>query len=162
MGRQELQAPDGSLPAARGSADVRSDVLAQALRAGALLRAAGRLEDEAWTERLDALAGALLRHVGPDGAVPFALDQDVANTWCAMLSTTRPCCCTRIARTRRGGHATRGLLCSEASAGADQGLGPDLGHRRAARQPHGQAPEVGLEVLHHLAQRLPAPAIASA
>ncbi len=86
MGRQELQAPDGSLPAARGSADVRSDVLAQALRAGALLRAAGRLEEEAWTQRLDALAGALLRHVGPDGAVLFALDQDVANTWCAMFA----------------------------------------------------------------------------
>jgi hypothetical protein len=82
-----LQAADGSLPAMRGgSADARSDVLAQALRAGGLLRAAGRLSGADWDARLDALAALLLRHVRPDGGVLFAADQSLANAWCAMFA----------------------------------------------------------------------------
>jgi hypothetical protein len=83
----ELQAADGSLPATvdRPGA-VRSDVLAQALRVGCLLRADGRLRDDDWTARLDALAGALLRHVREDGGVLFATNQGTANTWCAMFT----------------------------------------------------------------------------
>ena len=82
-----LQTADGSLPAlVDGSGGVRSDVLAQALRIGALLRGADRLPGDDWTRRLDALAAALLRHVRPDGGVLFATDQDVANAWCAMFT----------------------------------------------------------------------------
>ena len=83
-----LQGADGSLPAVavdppRG---VRADVLAQALRIGALLRAADRLPGAVWRRRLDALAGALLRHVLPNGAVLFSADRDAANAWCAMFA----------------------------------------------------------------------------
>jgi hypothetical protein len=83
----EVQAADGSLPdALEGSCDVRADVLAQALRAGELLRAAGRLGGSEWSGRLDALAAALLAHVRSDGGVLFSLDQHVSNTWCAMFA----------------------------------------------------------------------------
>jgi hypothetical protein len=83
-----LQGQDGSLPsvAVRGSGEVRSDVLAQTLRAGALLQAGGRLRDDDWSRRLDALTAALLRHVGEDGGVLFAMDQKIANTWCAIFT----------------------------------------------------------------------------
>jgi hypothetical protein len=79
-----LQAEDGALPAEVGGDGVRADVLAQALRAGAILRAAGELRDA--DERLDALAQALLQYVGPDGGVRFAAGQEEANTWCAMFA----------------------------------------------------------------------------
>ena len=83
----ELQAADGSLPSTVDRpGEVRSDVLAQALRVGSLLRADGRLREDEWTARLDALAGALLRHVRDDGGVLFATDQGVANAWCAMFT----------------------------------------------------------------------------
>jgi hypothetical protein len=83
-----LQGQDGSLPslAVRGSGEVRSDVLAQALRAGALLQASGRLRGDDWTQRLDALTAALLRHIGEDGGVWFAMNHKIANTWCAMFT----------------------------------------------------------------------------
>ena len=82
-----LQAADGSLPdTLEGSGGVRADVLAQALRAGELLRAAGRLRGHEWGGRLDGLAAALLAHVRPDGGVLFSLDQHVSNTWCAMFA----------------------------------------------------------------------------
>ena len=75
----QSQAPDGTLPAmVDGSGGVRSDVLAQALRAGALL--------PSWSTRLDALAEALLHHVQADGGVRFSLDQGVSNAWCAMFT----------------------------------------------------------------------------
>ena len=80
-----LQGADGSLPATAdgGSSLVRSDVLAQALRAGTLLAAArGRDPDP----RLGGLAAALLRHVRPDGSLLFSAGQDVANAWCAMFA----------------------------------------------------------------------------
>jgi hypothetical protein len=83
-----LQAVDGSLPSrtAGEPREVRSDVLAQALRAGALLRAAERLQGDVWQRRLDALAAALLCHVREDGGVLFSMDQEIANTWCAMFT----------------------------------------------------------------------------
>jgi hypothetical protein len=69
-----------------GSGDPRADVLAQALRVGALLRSAGLLQDPAEPERLDALATALGAHVRPDGGVLFSIAQGQANTWCAMFA----------------------------------------------------------------------------
>jgi hypothetical protein len=83
-----LQAADGSMPslAVGESRQVRSDVLAQALRVGALLRAADRLQGEDWQRRLDALAAVLLSHVREDGGVLFAIDEESANTWCAMFT----------------------------------------------------------------------------
>jgi hypothetical protein len=83
-----LQAADGSLPAASGgsSHEVRADVIAQALRVGALLRAARRLEGDTWRRRLDGLATVLLQHVRADGGVSFSTDRDVANAWCAMFA----------------------------------------------------------------------------
>lgn len=84
-----LQASDGTLPAERHGENrlVRSDVLAQALRVGALLRAEGRLPGIDAGHRLDALASALLRHVRSDGAVLFSLDHNVPNAWCAMFAS---------------------------------------------------------------------------
>ena len=83
----EWQQPDGTLPAeASGSALVRADVLAQALRMGVLLRRAGLLEGEDWEDRLDRLAVRLLDHVRPNGSVAFSLDQDIDNAWCAMFA----------------------------------------------------------------------------
>ncbi len=83
----DLQAGDDTLPAAvTGSGGVRADVLAQALRAGELLRATGRLRGDVWRSRLEGLAGVLLGHVRPDGGVLFALDQQRANAWCAMFA----------------------------------------------------------------------------
>jgi hypothetical protein len=80
----ELQRRDGSLPAAVDGRDgVRSDVLAQALRAARILEARGRPPSAG---RLDALAAALLRHVRADGAVSFSVDQPGPNTWCAMFA----------------------------------------------------------------------------
>jgi hypothetical protein len=83
----EAQDDSGSLPDRLCDATVqRSDVLAQALRIGALLRSAGRLEGEGWGSRLDLLADRLIEHVRPDGSVAFSHDQDKANTWCAMFA----------------------------------------------------------------------------
>lgn len=65
---------------------VRSDVLAQALRAGLLLRGRQYLAGSQWTERLDRLAEALLDFVQPDGGVLFARDQRISNTWAAMFA----------------------------------------------------------------------------
>jgi hypothetical protein len=94
-----LQAPDGTLPPERNGDNktVRSDVLAQALRVGALLRAEGRLPGIEVQHRLDALAGALLQHVRRDGAVVFSLDRQVPNAWCAMFAS-------QALRLHSGGH----------------------------------------------------------
>jgi hypothetical protein len=83
-----LQAADGSLPGAAvsGAGEVRADVLAQALRVGALLRGARRLNGDQRGRRLDELATALLRHVRVDGGVLFSTEQAIANTWCAMFA----------------------------------------------------------------------------
>jgi hypothetical protein len=86
VGLMALQAPDGSLPETVAGGTVRSDVLAQALRMGLLLRARGYLNERHWSDRLDRLTDALLKFVRPDGGVLFALDRPVANTWCAMFA----------------------------------------------------------------------------
>jgi hypothetical protein len=83
----QTQQEDGSLPAeVSGGTALRSDVLAQALRVGALLRNAGLLAGRAWITRLDLLAERLLEHVRPDGSVGFSHHQDIANAWCAMFA----------------------------------------------------------------------------
>jgi hypothetical protein len=86
MRLMELQAPDGTLPEAVNGGVVRSDVLAQALRVGLILRGRGYLTGSIWTERLGLLTEALLGFVRPDGGVVFSHDQGVANSWCAMFA----------------------------------------------------------------------------
>lgn len=82
----ELQAPDGTLPETITGGAVRSDVLAQALRVGLMLRSRRHLESDEWAERLAALTAALMGFVRPDGAVLFAQDQEITNAWCAMFA----------------------------------------------------------------------------
>lgn len=82
----ELQAPSGTLPETIDGEQVRSDVLAQALRVGLLLRGRGLLPGADWTDRLDRLAEALLNFVRPDGGVAFADEHEASNTWCAMFA----------------------------------------------------------------------------
>lgn len=82
----DMQASDGTLPETVHGGTVRSDVLAQALRVGLLLRGRGYLAGSIWAERLDRLTDALLGYVLPDGAVMFSSDQAVANSWCAMFA----------------------------------------------------------------------------
>jgi hypothetical protein len=82
----QLQSSDGTLPETVGGGIVRSDVLAQALRVGLLLRGRGCLAGPGWGDRLDALADALVGFIRPDGGVLFAKDQTIANTWCAMFA----------------------------------------------------------------------------
>lgn len=82
----ELQAPNGTLTERVDGGIVRSDVLAQALRIGLILRGSGYLMEREWADRLDAMAAALMGYVRPDGGVLFARDQSIANTWCAMFA----------------------------------------------------------------------------
>lgn len=86
MRLMELQRPDGTLTETVSGGIVRSDVLAQALRAGLLLRGRQYLVGSRWTEQLDRLADALLDFVQPDGGVLFARNQSISNTWCAMFA----------------------------------------------------------------------------
>jgi hypothetical protein len=87
----DYQAADGGLAASvpdSGSVQ-RSDVIAQTLRIGCLLRHLGHLKPN-WDSRLEGLASALDRFLLTDGAVSF-LDPQVAasthrNTWCAMFA----------------------------------------------------------------------------
>lgn len=89
-----LQAPDGSLRSKFGgpSADVRSDVVAQALRLGTLLRQLGYLPGSEWAHRLGSLAAALATFIGADGAVAFRSPSRAMaaptqwNAWCAMFA----------------------------------------------------------------------------
>ncbi len=83
-----FQAPDGTLPSSThsGRYDVRSDVLAQALRIGMLLRSRFALEGDYWDRKLGRLAQALILHVQDSGAVSFSHRQKIANAWCAMFS----------------------------------------------------------------------------
>ncbi|MDT5016059.1 MAG: hypothetical protein QOD39_2219 [Mycobacterium sp.] len=82
----ELQTADGKLPETVAGGAVRSDVLAQALRVGMLLRGRQRLSGPVWSDRIDRLTNALLGFIRPDGGVLFALDQSISNTWCAMFA----------------------------------------------------------------------------
>lgn len=83
-----LQRDDGSLPEAeQGTALPRSDIVAQALRVGLLLRA-GSAERAPDDDALARLATALLRRVGPDGSVSFRNDGDERepNVWCSIFA----------------------------------------------------------------------------
>jgi hypothetical protein len=82
------QRADGSLPGALDGGDqaVRADVLAQAVRIGALLRAHGALDGDAWRRRLDGLARALLSHIRSDGSVAFHRGDGRGNAWAAMFA----------------------------------------------------------------------------
>jgi hypothetical protein len=83
----DSQRPDGSLPAELPGSDlVRSDVLAQALRIGAMLRALGALPGELWGSRLERLAARLVDRVRPDGSVTFCAEQERGNAWAAMFA----------------------------------------------------------------------------
>ena len=86
MRLMDLQAPEGTLPELVQGGMVRSDVLAQALRVGLILRGRGHLTGSIWAERLSLLTEALLGFVRPDGGVAFSLDQGLANSWCAMFA----------------------------------------------------------------------------
>lgn len=85
----ELQNADGTLPETHqlGSELPRSDIIAQALRVGLLLRAANIDEapDDATLQRL---ADALLTRVSDSGTLAFLPEQDgkLANVWCAMFA----------------------------------------------------------------------------
>lgn len=66
----------------------RSDVLAQALRAGLVLEAAGGLQGEVrerWRERRPVLQAALLRYIAPEGAVMFDHVGNHRNSWASMF-----------------------------------------------------------------------------
>ncbi|HEY1774560.1 MAG TPA: hypothetical protein VGG41_00245 [Solirubrobacteraceae bacterium] len=83
----EGQRDDGTLPAeSPDDGTTRSDVLAQALRIGVILKAAGMLGEDGWCERLGLLASRLLEHVGADGSVRFSIDSGGSNAWCAMFA----------------------------------------------------------------------------
>jgi hypothetical protein len=83
---EDVQASDGTLPETINRGIVRSDVLAQALRVGLLLRGRGHLTGSAWEDRLDRLADALLGFVRPDGGVVFSRDEAIANTRCTLFA----------------------------------------------------------------------------
>jgi hypothetical protein len=84
------QRNDGGLPASRRKPDLpdRSDVTAQALRVGCILKALGRWSDERF--RLKALSCHLARFESSDGAVCFypkgATGENYRNVWNAMFS----------------------------------------------------------------------------
>jgi hypothetical protein len=82
----DVQAADGTLPETLDGGKVRSDVLAQALRIGLLLRGREYLTGSEWSRRLDRLAQSLLTFVRADGGVLFSRDQTISNTWCAMFA----------------------------------------------------------------------------
>jgi hypothetical protein len=69
---------------------VRSDVLAQALRVGLLLRGCGFLRKSVWRDRLNRLADALLGYVRPDGGVQSSHDHAIANTRCTLFALQAP------------------------------------------------------------------------
>lgn len=78
---------DGHLPEAEDSSVPRSDIVAQALRVGVLLRAHG-IDGAPSLERLEALADTLVGRVLASGAMPFRADVDApqANLWCSMFA----------------------------------------------------------------------------
>lgn len=83
-----LQRADGTLPESESDSDLpRSDIIAQALRVGLLLRASeipGAPDDTT----LQRLADALVARVSDAGTLSFVPDQTgvLANAWCAMFA----------------------------------------------------------------------------
>ncbi len=91
----QAQAPDGSLPShleGRGS-PLRSDVLAQALRIGCILRSRGYLTQCRWEESLAILGVSLGLFVQADGSVRFSWEggKNHRNTWSAVFSHQALC-----------------------------------------------------------------------
>lgn len=88
----ELQDSSGYLPAGPGvgPAPCRSDVIAQALRIGSVLRRFGHLSGARWDAKLRGLANALLDFVSTQGAVsqyPIrAPYMQCWNAWCSMFA----------------------------------------------------------------------------
>ena len=86
------QRTDGTLPACIDGTDsyVRSDVLGQALRAGAILVSLGRLSPEEWTRRLSALAEVLASYTAVNGGVLFERGRpsgaDHVNVWASIFA----------------------------------------------------------------------------
>jgi hypothetical protein len=83
-----LQNADGSLPESEsGSKLKRSDIIAQALRVGLLLRQRGIVNSPS-DHSLDLLADALLGRVADDGSIVFdpAAPTREPNVWCAMFA----------------------------------------------------------------------------
>ena len=83
-----LQNADGSLPESdSGSTLKRSDIIAQALRVGLLLRQRGIVGAPS-DYSLDLLASALLGRVARDGSIVFdpAAAMREPNVWCAMFA----------------------------------------------------------------------------
>lgn len=69
--------------------ETRSDVLAQALRAGLVLEAAGQLNGHTyrmWRRRRHALLTALLQRIAPDGGIIFDRVGHHRNAWASMFA----------------------------------------------------------------------------
>jgi hypothetical protein len=92
---EDVQTSDGTLPERIQGGIVRSDVLAQALRVGLLLRGRGYLTGSVWKDRLDRLADALLGFVRPDGGALFSHDEAIANTQCTLFALQALYLCAR-------------------------------------------------------------------
>lgn len=83
-----LQSPDGSLPEAEtGSTIARSDIIAQALRLGLLLRERGAPPAPSDLQ-LGRLAAALLARIDRHGTIAFdpVAASPAANVWCAIFA----------------------------------------------------------------------------
>jgi hypothetical protein len=88
---REIDPVLGTLPAVAGRRDlaVRSDVLAQALRAGLVLQHAGRLnaaEHSQWSVAREMLQSALLSRVTPEGAIEFDQIGRHRNVWASLFA----------------------------------------------------------------------------
>ncbi len=91
----KAQLPEGGLPPRLNDsrAPLRSDVLAQALRAGCVLRDKGCLSPSRWNLRLEQLAMNLMPFVQDDGSVEFCrnANQGHRNTWSAIFTHQALC-----------------------------------------------------------------------
>jgi len=74
---------------------VRSDVIAQLLRAGCILRSYGYLGESVWAQRLNCLAQLLQHFITEEGAVSFGrMDLEGPthwNAWCALFAYQALC-----------------------------------------------------------------------
>jgi hypothetical protein len=88
---QQIDPISGEAPPIANMKDVvpRSDVLAQALRAGVVLEAAGQLAGDLgalWQSRRRALQVALLKRISPEGGMIFDTVGQHRNTWASMFA----------------------------------------------------------------------------
>lgn len=87
----EIDPVTGHTPPIAGRLDlpVRSDVLAQALRAGVILQGAGRLQETVapdWPDRRQALLHLLLERQAPDGGMTFDVLNLHRNSWVSLFT----------------------------------------------------------------------------